>query len=151
MGRPLAPRRPPGAEDGFYVARFTMTLPGGRRDVRRIALRREDGAWRVAGAYYRRQSCGLLTSFKLSSPVFGGRRDRAEGIAYRLGAPARVTVTVRRGARVVRRYAARDQRAHRTVRLRLSAEGLAPGSYRVELRAVGSAGTVVAALTAHRM
>jgi len=46
-----------------------------------------------------------------------------------------VEVTVRRGKRAVRRFAARNRAAGRTIRLRLHARGRARGTYRVTIRA----------------
>ena len=46
---------------------------------------------------------------------------------------AQVTVTVLRGSRVVKRFAARRAAADRTYRLSLPARGLARGDYKVRL------------------
>ncbi|MBA3329045.1 MAG: exo-alpha-sialidase, partial [Solirubrobacterales bacterium] len=54
-----------GAGDGVFVVRLRMRLPGGAQDVRRVALSRRGGRFSVRRAYYRRASCGLVTSFKL--------------------------------------------------------------------------------------
>jgi hypothetical protein len=122
--------------DGYYFVRYRMRLGGGRFDVRRIVLRRSRGRWSRRPDFYRRASCGTLESFKLERPVFGGTRNRALNIAYRLGAAARVTVIVRRGGRLVQRWSAGPGRAHRTYRLRLASERLPTGDYRVTLTAV---------------
>jgi len=50
--------------------------------------------------------------------VFGGRTNRALGVAVRLNRAARVQVIILRGTRVVRRYAARPLPAARTPQLR---------------------------------
>ena len=76
-----------GASDGLFSARFVMRLPGGLRDVRRVALVRRDGRFARRPAFYRRASCGLLSSFKLERPAFGGRRNRSLG--HRVPALAR--------------------------------------------------------------
>ena len=52
-------------------------------------------------------------------------------IAYRLARPARVTLTIRRGKRVVRVL---RRRAARSGRARVAARRLARGTYRVTLR-----------------
>src|SRR5205823_5570601 len=54
--------------DGTFFVRVTA-----RGDVRRITLRRLHGHFRPRPSFYRRASCGLVSSFKLERPVFGGR------------------------------------------------------------------------------
>jgi hypothetical protein len=138
--------------DGYLLVRYRMALPGGGTDVRRVVVRRAGGRLSVRPASYRREGCGLLTSFKLERPVFGGRTNGALFAAYRLAARARVTVTVRRGGRVVRRFPARTREAGRTHRLRIPADGLTRGDHRVTLEAVtGEGRRVTATLTAARL
>ena len=136
---------------GEYFVRFTMRLAGGRRDVRRIALRRTRGRFRLRPDFYRPRACGLVTSFKLERSVFGGRGNRALGIAFRLSRRARVGVEVLRGGRVVRRYPAHSRRANTTHRLRLASERLARGDYQVRLQAVAGGETATDTLTARRL
>ncbi len=108
------------ARDGILFARFRVRVAKGVSDVRRVTLRRSHGRFRLGRSFYRRRGCGLLTQFKLGSPVFGGARDRPARVAFRLASPARVTVRVLRGGRVVRSASRRAAaRAHRTVRLRV--------------------------------
>ena len=133
--------------DGLYSARFTMKLPGRLRDVRRVALRRAGGRFTRRPAFYRRASCGAVTSFKLERPAFA---RRGLGIAFRLGTPARVTVTVRRGGKTVRRFKARAGVAGRTYRLRL--RSARRGDHVVRLSARLASGRVVRArLTSRRL
>ena len=130
--------------NGIYVVRFRMA-----GSVRRVALRRAGGRFRTLASFHRPASCGLLRTFSLSRPVFGGRRPL--GIAFQLGQAADVTVTVRRGGRVVRTVAAGSRPAGRTFRLRLPARRASRGNYRVQLEARTSGGERVAAtLTARR-
>ena len=98
-------------------------------------------------AFYGRESCGLLRSFKLYSPAFGGRRSASLGIAYRVARSTRVTVVVLRGRRVVRRWTAATRRGETTYRLRLPARRLRAGDYRVRI----TAGTVTRTLVARRL
>ena len=137
--------------NGQYFVRFRMPTGAGRGDVRRITVARSGGLFRARPPFYGRNSCGLVTSYKLSSSVFGGAQGRRLGIAFRVSVPVRATVTVRRGARVIRRFAARDYAAARTHRLSLAAGGLPLGDYRVTLEA--RRGTTVArqALVARRL
>jgi hypothetical protein len=141
-----------GARDGDYVVRVSMRLTAGRTDVRRFALRRSGRRFTVRPAYYRRASCGTLASFKLERPVFGGTRNRALGIAFRIAAKARVTVTVTRAGRTVRRFAPTTRSARTTHRLRLASERLPRGTYRVRITvAPPGARAVAATLVARRL
>ena len=110
--------------DGHLFARLRVRVQPGVFDVRRVTLRRRDGRYRVGRAFYRRISCGLVTAFKLGSPVFGGRGRRPAGVSFRVASPSRVSVQVLKGRRVVRRFAARDRAPGRTHRLRIRAAGL---------------------------
>jgi len=141
-----------GLGDGLYFARFRLAQ-NGRSDVRRLVLRRRGGRFARRPDFYRRASCGTVTSFKLERPAFGGRTNRALGIAYRLSRPARVTVTVSRGGRTVRRFETTSDRARRTYRLRLRSERLGRGDHRVTLRAdpTGPGATVTARLVSAKL
>ena len=138
-----------GARDGFLFARFRVKVAKGVTDVRRVTLRRSGGRFKLGRAFYRRVSCGLLTEYKLSSPVFS-RRSPAR-IAFRLASPARVGVEVRRGGKVVKRFKAKRRAAHRTIRLRLRARSLVHGAYRVRLTARRGGRTVRATLSTRRL
>jgi hypothetical protein len=138
--------------NGAYFARFVMPLPNGKIDIRRVALLRRGGRFRVRPPFYRRQGCGLLTSFKLGGSVFGGRRDKSLGITFVLNRSARVFVEVRRAGRVVKRF---DEIQHEATlmprRLRLPARGLRRGDYTIRLQAVRPGQTVTDTLTARRL
>jgi hypothetical protein len=99
--------------DGYYFVRYRMALRGGRVDVRRTTLRRVGGRFSLRPSFYRRDTCGILRSYKLTRPVFGGRTNREVGVAYRLNRAARVSVTVTRGTKVVKRFAAVQRAAGR--------------------------------------
>jgi hypothetical protein len=138
--------------DGVYIVRFTKRLASGRVDSRRIVLERRHGKWRRRPDYYRRVSCGRLSSFKLSRPVFGGTTRRRLGIAFRVSAPSRVSLSVLRGRRVVKRFRTTTRAAHRTHRLRLSPKGLRRGAYRVAIRVRPRGGKPLAAsLTSRKL
>ena len=138
--------------DGYYFVRFRNRGTNGRSDVRRVTLQRSRGRFTVRRDFYRRAACDLLPSFKLRRPVFGGvgRRSGLE-IAYRVSAAARVTVTVRRGSRVVKRFADRPSPADRTVRLRVPLRGLRRGQYTVALEARSATDRVVSTLVSRRL
>ena len=141
----------PKVRDGVFFARFTIRDERGRHDERRVTLVRRDGRFRARRAFYRRTSCATLTSYKLERPVFGGRSSRALGIAFRLARHGRVSVEVRRGGRVVKRYAGTVRAARRTHRLRLAPERLRRGTYEIRLTFTGPGGTVRSSLFASRL
>jgi len=146
-----ANRRGRRVSDGVFSVRYTMHLPGGRRDVRRIALRRQGGRFTVRRPFARRDRCVLLRSFKLERPGFGGRSNRAVGVSYRLGAPARVTVRVLQGNRTIKVFAARDVAAGVPVRLRFDAEGRPRGDLRFVIEVRTAQGTARDTLVARRV
>jgi hypothetical protein len=137
--------------DGLYFVRFTVSDEKGRRDEARVALVRRNGRFRLRPAFYRRTSCATLTSFKLERPAFGGRQNRALGIAFRLARAGRVTVEIARGGRIIRRFGPATRVAGKTHRLRLTPERLARGTYQVRLRYSGDQGSLTASLFAQRL
>ena len=137
--------------NGLYFARFRMSHLDGRTSYRRVALRRARGRWSVRPSFYRHDSCGLVGSYKLTGPAFGGRSNRAVGISFRLNEAARVRVDVLRGSRVVRRFRAANRTADRIFRLRFGARGRPRGDYRFRLVAVRGAKRVRSVLTSRRL
>jgi dienelactone hydrolase len=128
-------RVPAGA---VYSARFR----GAGGAVKHVTLvRRADHRFVTRGTFRTLSGCGTIRDATLGRPVFGGRGGKPLDIRLRLNTPARVAVTVRRGKRSVRRFAARNRPAGRTIRLRLPARGGPRGTYRVTItaRAVGAA------------
>jgi hypothetical protein len=138
---------------GYYFARFTMVKDGKAYDTRRIVLQRtaSRGKFVRRADHFRRDSCGILGKFKLERPVFGGSRDAALTAAYRLGAPAQVSISVSRGSKVVKRFAPVHQPANRTIRIRLRARGLARGEYTVRMTVARGDEQVSAKLVARRL
>ncbi len=93
----------------------------------------------------------LVSSFKLGRPVFGGSRNAKLVIRYRLSEAARVTLSIYRGNRRVRRIV-RNRSANRTYRLTVSPRRLKRGNYSIRLRAVTASGAVQSArLSAKRL
>jgi hypothetical protein len=137
--------------DGYYFVRFREPFGSGRVDYRRITLRRVHGRFRTRPSFYRHASCGLLQSYKLGRPVFGGSSNGPLTAAYRLSEAGRVTVTVRRGTRVIHRFALKRVRAHRTYRLRLAAKRLRRADYRVTLVATAGRRRVTSTLVSRRL
>jgi hypothetical protein len=137
--------------DGYYIVRFAVRAPNGATDFRRVAFRRLDGRFKRLPAYYRGKRCALVETYKLERPVFGGTNRRSLGIAFRLGRAARVTVTVTRKGKRVKRFRTRAYNAGRTYRLRLSAKGRRRGLYRVTLRARRPGAAATTTLSARRL
>ena len=136
--------------DGYYFVRYSTKGAAGT-DVRRVVLQRTKGRFTKRADFFRRGACDLLPRYKLERPVFGGSGRAAPlGISYRLARAGRVTVTVTKGTRVVKRYAARSVAAGRTIRLRLSGKGLTRGEYRVRLSARETSGATVASTLVSR-
>ena len=130
-----------------------MDLSDGRLDVRRVALQGVNGRFRTAPAFARSDSCGLIRTFKLERPVFGGTSNRALNVAIRFGDETRATVTVSdaRG-RVVKRFPARSYRGGQVHRLRVSVtRRFARGTYRVRLGAQAPGRQATAVLRARRL
>jgi hypothetical protein len=144
------PRGPVGP--GHYVVRFTMLRNGRAYDTRRLVLARN-----AAGHFIRRHGlqrrigCGLLAGFRLHSPVFGGTTGVALAGSYRLTTRGRVTITVTRGRRVVRRFRTVERAGGRTFRFSLSARGLPRGDFTVRLVAQAGEDQIVSLLTARRL
>ncbi|HEV3000562.1 MAG TPA: S8 family serine peptidase [Solirubrobacteraceae bacterium] len=136
--------------DGVLVVRMRARR-GTQAESRRFALVRRRGRLARRPAYFRPAVCTLVASAKLERAVFGGRTRRPLRIAVRLTGAARVTVTVARGRRVVRRFPAIAGRANVTYRLRLAARRRPRGDYRVTIaaRAGGRSDRVV--LVARRL
>ncbi|HEX8105004.1 MAG TPA: hypothetical protein VF533_20450 [Solirubrobacteraceae bacterium] len=139
--------------DGYYFARFTMALPGGRKDVRRFTLVRRHGRFHKAAAFYARASCGALRAFKLRRPVFGGPDRRSLGIAYRLNSGVdSVSVVALRGRKVIKRFGAGNTAAAKTIRLRLSARGIPRGAkVKIRIRLQRANARVTETLVARRL
>ncbi|HYF25503.1 MAG TPA: hypothetical protein VD931_07165, partial [Baekduia sp.] len=134
---------------GLYYAKLrTAQRPRGT-DTRFVTLRRTSRGFTVAPAFRRTRSCGLLSRAELNHPAFSASRRLVLG--YATTQPARVTVTVRRGSRVVRRLRTRTTRANRAVRVTLPQRGLRPGTYRVVVEARKGRERRRATLTARRL
>ncbi|MDQ3632040.1 MAG: hypothetical protein M3417_12375, partial [Actinomycetota bacterium] len=135
----------------FFVVRYSIGR-GANADVRRLVLERRNGRFVKRGEYQRRSTCAALTSFKLGRPLFGGRTNRPIAISFRLADPARVTVTVLRGKKVVKTFGPTQRRADVTHRLRVGAKGRARGEYVVRIRVPRADGkTITAKLVARRL
>ena len=80
------------------------------------------------------KSLGLLSSFKLNRPVFGGRKGAKLVVRYRLREPGRAIVSLYRGTKRVKRLSSGNRRANRTYRINISPGKLRKGAtYTVRL------------------
>jgi hypothetical protein len=137
--------------DGYYFVRYRLRVDAKHEDLRRVVLRRVKGRLRLRPAFYRRASCGTLSSYKLERPVFGGRRTRKIGASFRLARAASVRVQVLRGKRVVRTFKRKAYRAGRTYRLSFSARRRPRGDYRFKLDLVRGKEKLNSTLTSRRL
>jgi hypothetical protein len=138
--------------DGIFFARYQMRFAKNKlRDFRRITLRRRGGKWTKLPQFYKSASCGLLSSYKLSRPVFGGTGKRPLGIAYRLSRPGRVTVDVLRGKERLQRFKTRSRKAKRTYRNTFKATGRPRGEYRVRVTVRSGKATLRSVLVSRRL
>lgn len=130
--------------DGIYVVRFTARRSDGISEGRRIPLARSNGRFRVLPAYADRDGCGIVRTFKLERPVFGGATNRALNLSFKLGEQATATVEVRRGQRVVKTFSSQTYAADRLHRLRVSVKpsSFPRGRYTVVLTVRDAAGRV---------
>ncbi|MEA2421573.1 MAG: hypothetical protein QOF55_672, partial [Thermoleophilaceae bacterium] len=99
--------------DGVYAVRFRA--PNGA--VGHLPLVRRGGRFTGHRGYRIPAGCATLRSATLARPAFGGATRRALDVWFRLNTPARVSVVIRRGGKVIRRFAARDRTAGPTFRL----------------------------------
>lgn len=83
----------------------------------------------------------LITGFKLNRPVFGGRSRSKLKVTYRLREAGRVTLSLWRGKKRVKRLVDDKARAGgRTYRVTVKPRGLRRGNYTLRLRARSSQG-----------
>ena len=123
--------------DGYYFARYSVQGARKRVDERRLTFRVRKGRITLRRAHHQPNSCGLLSSVKLGSPVFGGRGRTPLRIALRVARRSDVLVQVLKGARVVKSYRLKGVRGRRTRRLSVSAAKVLRrrGDYRVKVTA----------------
>jgi hypothetical protein len=138
-------------QDGIYFARLRVRTTSGATDTRRVALLRRAGRWRLRPAFDSRTTCGLVDSFKLTRPVFGGRSNAALFASFRLGESAKVIVELRRGAKLVQRLKQRAYAPNRTHRVRFKRFAGGRGDYRVVLNANRPGRTQSVTLTGRKL
>ncbi|MDQ3739415.1 MAG: hypothetical protein M3389_00595, partial [Actinomycetota bacterium] len=121
--------------NGYLFVRYALRLPDGSRPSRRVTLRRARGRFTRGPDFHRPDTCGLLESFKMRAPVFGGRTRRPLTLGFRVRERATVGIVVLRGRRVVHRFREGERAGGRLFRVGLRARGLRRGLYRVRITA----------------
>jgi len=119
-------------KDGFYLVRITT---GGK--TRQLVFERRKGKFIARRDFQTGSSCAVIRSFQLRSPVFGGRKNVAAAVSFRLTQDmATVYVDVMRGRKVVKRATHRKVLAHKTYKVTVPARGVRRGPVTVRLTAV---------------
>jgi photosystem II stability/assembly factor-like uncharacterized protein len=118
---------------GYYVAQVRVKS-GKTFDLRRFPVLLRSGRFHHLPPYWGRASCKLLRIVRLSGPAFGGQLKTSLLISFRTNRSGKATVTVKHGARVVKRYKTSWEGAT-TVRRRLRALHLKRGTYSVTVAA----------------
>jgi hypothetical protein len=117
--------------DGILFVRLKAPARHGL-DIRRFVLRRSGARLHRRPPHARHPRCsGLIRYFALTRPAFGGRAGRTLRAVVQPGRRARVSFTLRRRGKVVRRYAARTVRAGTIVRRTVKPKGLRRGDIRI--------------------
>jgi hypothetical protein len=139
--------------DGYYEVRFQIPTGGGNFDTRILSVVRRHGRFQAGPTLAARESCGLLRSFRLTRPVFGGSNGRPLVISYRLGSGGSIDLAVLRGRHVLAHHRAKNRRAGRIYRVSVAPiRGLSPrGQYSVRLRVLSGKHRAGATLTAFRL
>jgi hypothetical protein len=123
-----------GLPDGWYAVQASARVAGAPALVRSDTFHRSHGRFLRRADFYGEARCGALSSFHLSSPVFGGSGGRSLSATYSVGRAGKVSVFLSRGRKVVRRFPTVSAKAGRTYRLRLSSQGLPAGVYTVRVK-----------------
>ncbi len=137
--------------DGYYSVRLRVKQAGGRVETRRYTFERVRGRFVKRPPFYRRQTCGTLSSFKLERPVFGGRTNRAMYVSALVSKRAQVRMEFRRNGKVVARTPLRTRRAGATFRERFDSDKRPRGVYTVVIHVTQGDERVVARLSARRL
>jgi photosystem II stability/assembly factor-like uncharacterized protein len=123
-----------GLPDGWYAIQAAAHMPGAQTVVRSDTFHRIHGKFLRRADFYGRAHCGDLSSFHLSSPVFGGPTGRTLTVSYRAGRPGNVSVVLFKGRKVIRRFRTVHAVPGKTYRLRIAPRGLAVGAYTVRVK-----------------
>src|ERR671935_1641677 len=128
-----------GLPDGWYAVQASAQVAGARTVVRSDTFHLIRGRFLRRADFYGRAHCGDLSSFHLSSPVFGGPSGRALTATYRVGRAGSVSVVLFGGRKVIRRFRTVRAQTGKTYRLSIAPRGLAVGAYPVRVQPSGPA------------
>ncbi len=122
--------------NGYFMARFTVSAPNGREDVRHIGLRKKRGRFFVLPAFDRRSTCAFVNYYSLRRPVFGGKNRKALKVIVRLSESGSGSIEVRnRKGKLVKRVNSRALKAGKNkIKIRLPRKAKR-GAYDVTLKA----------------
>ena len=109
---------------GDYYAQMSVVSPSGQIDMRNFTLRRTGSKFKTGKPFTKTDSCDLLSLYRLGGPVFGGRTPLR--IAFVLTQPAKVTVTLLKGKKKVKRIKRNVKSANRAQRINIKAAQAAP-------------------------
>ena len=135
--------------NGFYLVRISTD-----GKTRQLTFERRNGRFVARSDFQTGSSCGALRGFQLRSPVFGGRKNVAASVAFRLTRPAEtVRIEVMRNNKLVKRVIRRKVAGNRTYKLSIPARGLKRGAYTFRIVAVRANNEILAqaALSAARL
>jgi len=140
-----------GLADGWYAVQASTHVAGAGTAVRSDTFHLVHGRFHRRADFYGRAGCSDLSSFHLSSPVFGGPAKRSLVASYRVGRAGSVTIVLFRGRKVVRRFRTVRASPGRTYRLRIRPAGLASAAYTVRATLHRPGGGVTRTLLSRRL
>jgi PKD repeat protein len=129
-----------GLKKGSYFVRLSGVGQNGQREDRFFAFTLA-GKFKKAKAFASNSSCELVSLFRLSAPAFG--KSLAIGVVTTKAAD--VTVEVRKGKKVVKKFTAKPE-ANKALRFTLSGKKLKKGAYSVVLKATAAGDSKTATL-----
>jgi hypothetical protein len=120
--------------NGWYAVQASASAPGVTTITRSDTFHVAHGKFFRRADFYGRARCGDLSSFHLSSPVFGGTTRRSLTATYRVGRAGNVSIVLFKGRKVIRRFRTVHAVTGKTYRLRIRPRGLKVGSYTVRAK-----------------
>jgi PKD repeat protein len=139
------------AKGDYYVQAQALT-PSNQKDTRTFAFTRKGSKFKRGKAFTRTDSCELVSLFRLGSPVFSKKKPLR--IAFALTQPAKVTVTLLKGRKAVKRITKNVTAANRAQRINVKGKALKKlkrGAYSVRLSATSGSGSQTATLFAKKL
>jgi len=146
-GGSVVVRAPRGLRSGDLVVLLTRRTPTSTH-ARRIALQVRRGVLRRGPRYSAAPSCDAVREVGLAAPTLSAAGTTVLG--WRVDRAARVRVEIRRGRRVVRRYAVRRTAGERAERLLIRGRGLPAGPLAVRVAVTLGAGRTTTTLLTTR-